>query len=939
MPSPETVEKAVNALKRAADVEYFFSKLSSPGWIEPLQEKGFFSNPPEPEREGEYVRFPFWPESQYLARMAPKKPKLVLSVLQRLTRTENPRIHEDIIEAAVAMPAGLAARLVPAALRWLDSAYLLLLPQKLERLVLHLAQGGQLDPALDLAEALLTPASIEPPTGEKLAQLFTRELRPRYDRWQYEQVAHGVVPALAAVDVAGTIGMLCDLIQRSVESLAPGATPPHDRSTWWRSAIEPSSQNHHVSQLLDVLVDVLRDTVVELVASDPSTLEDVVRLLEGRPWRIFHRIALHLLSSEMDTGWELVQQRVLDGSLGDDTNLHHEYWLLVRAAFPRLGHADQQRIIDAIQAGPAHVPEENAEQYAKSWRWRRLGILKDVLGEQWRDRYDSLVTEIGLEPDHPEFLHYSSTMWTGPTSPQTAGELLAMSDDDLVDLLRNWESTEQFMSPSYEGLSRALSQAVAQQPERLLPVLLAQAEALAMPYLHGVLEGLHEALRSSVPFDWRTALAFSARAVERHLQVQVGQSSTRDEAERLISLGVAQLLSAGFAHSEIGIPSVLRDQAWALLERLTADPDPTPEREAALGGTSMDPPTLAINTARGEAMHAVVRYVGWLYRSVSTEDGGASTARPGLPSEVRAVLDEHLDSTIEPSAAVRSMYGQWLPHLTFLDASWVQQRLRDIFPTDPEEAYLRDAAWDTYIIFCQPDDVVFGLLRDEYRAAVNRLDTTAPPPDGLHGSVHARLGQHLVLLVLRGTLDVEDELVRTYFDRASPADRHAALTYVGRLLVGAEDITPDVIARAQQLWEVRRAATTANRNAGELIAFGWWFSSAKLPDAWSLAQLVAALRLTNGNLDVSRMAFERLAELAAAFPTEAVEAVRLLAEGDREGWMLTGTMDQLRTVLSTALSSEQLEAREVATNLLHRLGARGFYELRYLLETPWGEGS
>jgi hypothetical protein len=283
------------------------------------------------------------------------------------------------------------------------------------------------------------------------------------------------------------------------------------------------------------------------------------------------------------------------------------------------------------------------------------------------------------------------------------------------------------------------------------------------------------------------------------------------------------------------------------------------------------------------------------------------------------------------------VYGQWLPHLTFLDGSWIRLRLGDIFPSNPEEAYLRDAVWDTYIIFCQPDDVVFGLLRDEYRAAVNRLDGTAPSPEGLHGNAHARLGQHLVLLVLRGTLDVEDELVRTYFDRASPVDRHAALTYVGRLLVGADDITADVIARAQQLWETRRAATTANRDGGELTAFGWWFSSAKLPDAWSMEQLVAVLRLTNGDLDMSRVVFERLAELAVAYPTDAVEAVRLLAEGDRGGWILTGAMEQLRAVLSTGLSSEQLEAREAANSLVHRLGARGFYELRSLLAASQGE--
>ncbi len=71
MPSVSDVRKAKVAMaKRRADYEYFFNQLKSPKWIPALLEEGFLTDPPKPVREGNFIRFPFWPESQYLARMA-----------------------------------------------------------------------------------------------------------------------------------------------------------------------------------------------------------------------------------------------------------------------------------------------------------------------------------------------------------------------------------------------------------------------------------------------------------------------------------------------------------------------------------------------------------------------------------------------------------------------------------------------------------------------------------------------------------------------------------------------------------------------------------------------------------------------------------------------------------------------------------------------------
>src|SRR5438093_6842178 len=114
MPNVADVSKAKLAMaKRRADYEYFFNQLQSPAWIRPLLEEGFLKQPPAPELVdgGRYIRFPFWPESQYLVRMAAKAPELVITTVQSI-ETDNPRVQEDIVNIALQVPARLGTKLV-----------------------------------------------------------------------------------------------------------------------------------------------------------------------------------------------------------------------------------------------------------------------------------------------------------------------------------------------------------------------------------------------------------------------------------------------------------------------------------------------------------------------------------------------------------------------------------------------------------------------------------------------------------------------------------------------------------------------------------------------------------------------------------------------------------------------------------------------------------
>ena len=62
MPSPETVDKVVAAIRRGDAARYFFDRLSSPAWIRPLAERGLFASPPQlvSIEEGKYIQFPVW---------------------------------------------------------------------------------------------------------------------------------------------------------------------------------------------------------------------------------------------------------------------------------------------------------------------------------------------------------------------------------------------------------------------------------------------------------------------------------------------------------------------------------------------------------------------------------------------------------------------------------------------------------------------------------------------------------------------------------------------------------------------------------------------------------------------------------------------------------------------------------------------------------------
>jgi len=943
-PTPEQIEKAIALLAQPEQRRYFFDRLNNPHWLEPLREKGFFKNPPAIVRDEEKktVGFPPWPESRYLARMAKHDPAKVLEIAI-LVETDNIYVQEDFVDAALAMPAEMAAKLVPKVFSWMKSPYSAFWPEKFGELVSHLAKGNQVDHSLSLAKALL---AVLPSEKGLLSQA-----KARFDAWHYERILEKNIPDL--IEAAGVRGfaLLGDLLESAVKLSvdAEGDEGGEDYSYIWRGAIE-GAKHRGFHEIRDLLVSAVRDAAVKIVGADRPLATPIIDSLERRPWKIFDRMALHVLRSFPDG--ELVRSRLTNSRLFLDRGVQREYALLLRDRFDSLPAGSQGEILSWIQQGPdldkfresrnswgEHPPtEQESEQYAEVWRLRRLRWIRDSLPAEWRQKYDALVRQYG-EPEDPEIVPRTEAVWTGPRTPKGEKELRAMSVSDVLAYLKEWHPPEDAdpRAPSIEGLGRQLRSLVASKPSGFVQEV-SNFRDLDPTYARALLEGLHDAVGKS-SFAWDPVMSFCQWIIAQPRTIE-GRAVKKWDADRdwgPTRAVLGRLLSAGFQERESEIPLSLRDQAWRVLRELTDDPEPTPQYEKEFGGQNMDPVTMSINTVRGEAMHTVVRYALWLRCHIAKAEHAQERLAQGFGEmpEVKEVLEAHLDHAHDPSLAIRAVYGEWLPWLNLLDRGWAANNLSKILPADAEQRDLRDAAWEAYIVFCQPYNDAFDVMKGEYVRAVDRIGTVAAGRRH-HGDPDQHLAEHLMVFYWRGKLDLNEAagLLKSFYEKASDSLRGHAIEFIGRSLNNTEGrLEAEVLERLTSLWDLRldvaRRSPTGTHSR-EMSAFGWWFASGKLDESWALDQLHAALSLSH-KIDADWLVLERLETLAQTMPQKVGQCIELMIEGDLEGWEIHGWRDELRKILAVIIRGDNRVARDTAVKVVNRLGAKGHFEFRNLL--------
>ena len=948
----ETIERALREIgKGYAQYQHFFDQLKSPSWLLPLWQSGRFRNPPPPEREGDAVRLPYWPESKYLARMAslPEAQESVAKIVLEMLPTENSRVHEDLADVALAVDPALSARLVPQACEWVKSPWKLLLPEKLGNLIAYLARGKQGQAALRLAKAVfeLRP---DPRASEKQGDgsLLWPEPQAWIRDYDYGRVLERAVPPLVAEIGLDAVSLFIDLLEQAIQlSQRASDSGPEDYTFISDPAIEETAEP---DRLRSLVLGAARDSAKLSITAEPARFSLAIDLLRHKKWAIFRRLELYLSSVFVEQSGAFSEEVFSEPQVLDAPSTRREAVTLLRAVFRFLSGETQSRLLAWMDAGPGdeycqrlldfaqwQVTSENMRRVANDWRRDHLAILSGQLPPAYQEALERLIASSG-PPEALDRVRRVTGGAFGPRSPRSAEELTNMSVPEVIQILQCWTppTGSNIFEPNAEGLGRAFATTVAERPSDFV-ALAAELRAVDPTYVRCFFDGLVTALKGAKTFDWSEVLVLAHWVVSqpREIPGRTGGHFTNDPDWGWTRDSIIGLIVEGFEERSGRLPLADRGAVWNALYPLTQDPALSIEQET---GDKFDPLFLAMNSTRGRAIDAVFQYAQWVRGFIGSKTEGTDwklLTFADMP-EVQNVLDERLDVSREPTLTVRAIYGRRLWAIAQLDWRWFERNINRILPTEPSATAFFEAAWESFVTTYHAHPTLLKILLPAYRRALDLMGTRNEKSRRQAAAEHS-LAQHLVSSYWRAELlfGSGDHLLDDLYARASDELLGHTMWFIGRSVAGWDNSAPtEVYDRLRQLAERRIEVAIRNKDpqafTKELAGFGWWFASGKFPDDWSLLTLISVLRLTKkttSEMDV----IKRLVELSASYPSECITVLSLMVEGDSDRWLLVGVQTQAEDIIRTALRSNNPKVISEARLLVENLIARGHFDFRVLI--------
>lgn len=947
--TPADVHLVVTQLGHIEHYRYFFEHLNDPAWIPALRAERIFKALPPVEAAG----ISRWAASEFLVRVADRAdPDAVVNALTDIVNAlaqqtaANPFVIRDLVDVLLKLPAQHSVRFITRLKKWVYHDSGIFFWRRLGKLITHLAEGGQLAEAVTLLTALL---AVEGVHGDNESEYMFRPVKPRISMYEYRQIVEGHLQRVLERTGRALFEVLCDTLQKAAKLSRRSRSSEawDDSSVFWQPNLASEDEDDH-DDVRSLLAITTLNTAQSLLDDGSIELDTLISTLETRRWLIFLRFAFYFLTIP-SAPRDMIAVRLTNEPSFRDRKLRKEYDALLQVGFARLAPGEQQAILAWVEAGPENVAEkirsyeastgrratqEDIEKHRRSWQWKRLWPCRTALPATWRERYATLVEEFGEIEAPPPTMREARDVPEGERTPRPEQDLRTLTPAALREYLLAWTPERTYFPyPTRSGLAKVLTSLVTADP-------VAYANAtdqwlhLDPTYLHGIVRGFTAALRADHPFSWASVLSL-CRWILAEPRTIPGRSVDRWEAD--LDWGgtrwwIVELLRVGFQDETHGIPIDLRDLAWHLLETLTMDPDPEVDEDEEDSEWPSQSMNRAINSVRGRAIECLMFYPGWIKRQ--TGDAGP----PKLPAEARAVLDRHLDLTQDPSLAIRSLYGRWLPWILVFDRDWGTTTIPRIFPETSQRYWL--AAWEGFISFNNPYPEIFGPLQPVYAQAIAQLGSPSAEADDTRHLRDERLAGHLMTYYWLGYYPIEDEtgLLCQFFARASDKVRAEAIEFIGRSLDRTDDpVDPVVLARLQRLWAQRfdEAKQDPATHQAELRAFGWCFGSGKFETRWAVQNLLDVLRLTQ-RIDPDFQVLEHLSDHAGAFPLEVLECAKRLIEGQTSHVELSSWGEDLRKIFLQTMNHPAPEVRQASDAVIELLGRFGHLDYADLLSCELG---
>lgn len=956
MPTDAQVDKALELIQKGGgNYQYFFDKLTSPSWIEPLSKRGRFEHPPGIERIENMYRLPSWPEGDYLLRMADIAPHEVAAAIKPVCfESDNPIVHRLLIDIAAKLPPPLARDIAVQETTWVreQRSLIPLYPEKAAALVEHLAVGGQARAAVGLTSAMLevrapkdtregTPIEAEDgstslwkpaPDPEAKLELFWSQLFMRK-----------VTEPLSLASPDRFLASLAENVNRAVTIHSSNQQDrSDDDSTIWRPHLEHSSHHEALNETVSALIGAIKF----LSGQQTDCTQHIMTALQQYEWPIFDRVRAFTLLHAANPDPDLVARFLNDPDRYARALHHPEFTELLKKRAPALPKDVLDEILRRIDAGP------NPASYAYHLEHRvqpeNVESEKAVIIERWQLEWLHPLAAI-LDETHARELNRLLERYEAPQSrfgsgglrqlrdhsPTDLDSFCGMSTESLVNYLKEWTPPSTglpFEQPSRAGVANTLREWVSADPQHASEVLDSFLTTKLDPaYMTAMLDAFAGTLKMDKPFDVYS-VARSAQWVAEHTDALTEverEGWSREATWNWAHMSAARFMTDLFLQEE-RLDIARAAELFPAARAVCFLPRPTTEDEVEYKKEASRYASFALNTPRPVGIEAMIRYGRWI--KLATPEAEFT---PMLLAPVLGVLEQKLDAVKEPSAAVREMFGMQFRTLAWMDLEWFVSVIPKLFPGKDgtkEEKTLDRFAWDSYLQYGGPVRETVPATRKRYLMAIKALQKG----DDAVGENDRTLASHLMQYYANGVIEIDDPLLVQFFASASIKLRGQAVGDIGWSLgQEASPLSPEMQARLMRLWESRMELlkTDSKEEAEELTTFGWWLASAKFPDQWAIEQAMPILERVR-SLRPDFAVVEALDKLSTKYPYEAVRVVHVLFEGDQDGWAIHGWDQHLDSILKRALGDGEM-ARKEAEEMIALLVSRGFRGYRNLRE---GEG-
>ena len=942
--------------RRGANYTFFFDQATDPSWIPHLKEKGYFSNPPSMEREGEgQGNAPYWWPLHYLSRVAHRDQDTVVEILQQLPDVDNLRIKLKILEIARQLPGVQSAKLKSKVLD-IGEWELPFLDHWYSELLTHWVKENETDAALELADVLV---QFEPdPRLEYKRNWYLEEGLdfnppvepvPKLRYWEYRRMFEKGVRPLAETEPYAVACILANaagkMIRLRTQEESQDERSDEDCSEVWCRRLGWIDDTYEESS--NVLIEGLTYACERVFEEDAGSVQDLDGFLRGHHWKFFKRLRQHLYArfpNEETKPW--IREFILEKEDYSLWRHHYEFQRMVQSACEQIGEellTEEERIAvsEAILSGPPRerfleqwgdeFTEELFERRKRYFHQMQFKPFSSTLFGMYADYFQDLQNDGGQNISDDSYLLFGDVRALDvlPQSPLSPERLSKFTDLELLDYINEWD--EEY---SYESQGSGDSSFVEVNIEALADVFksvfreyimldddkfrfwLDHLKAIERTiYVRAIVVGLEEYLKqgkldrigdSLTVCEW----VLSHPDDDPADGFRQGEQSRNGSHWRNSRRAVCDFVET-CVKEESNLPIIFNEQLAKLLDMLCTQSDwRLDNNNQPFRVDRFDPHGEAINNTRSRALRSLIQFGLWL----KNQDPGADTSFVTMTLEKRFAPDAEFPLTLPEY----SILGRSFPRMLGLDSAWTAEHESDLFPQLDTAGWC--AAFGSLLFFTRPREQVFEALRSQFGFATENLPY--PEAEGNpRASITDKLGQHLFIYYLLGRYPLKGEtsLLDQFFRKTSgePERWGALFHHVGLILRNTQHLDQDRRDSFISFFEWRLAQGQAH----ELKEFWFWLESECFDAEWRLDAFSKTLDIGQPEGTKIYSEVKKLSEFLPDHAGRVVECFSKLTDNagnDTSNIQTEPAKSILRVGLESAEEDVRQNAQRAHDNLLRR---------------------